>query len=100
MDIKNYFSRLFKDADIEAGTILLNHFHYDTPVDHKKLKDAINFAWLCHAQETIVKIPGGCMTHKHNLVGQSMGRAGFELAVVQILDEIFPDMQVEIPENE
>lgn len=100
MDIKKYFSRLFKGGDIEPGTILPNPFHYDTPVDHKKLKDAIQFAWLCHAQETVVKIPRGCMTYKHNLVGQSMGRAGFELAVVQILDEIFPDMQVEVPENE
>lgn len=74
----------------------------DLNIDHKQLKEAINFAWLCHAQETIVKIPGGCMTHKHNLVGQTMGRAGFELAVVQILEEIFPGMQVEVevPENE
>ena len=98
MDIKKYFSRLFKtdEYDIEPGSICVYS------ADHKRLKEAINFAWLCHAQETIVKIPGGCMSYKHNLVGQTMGRAGFELAVVQILDEMFPNMQVvvEAPGNE
>jgi len=104
MDIKKYFSRLFKadEYDIKPGSLCMNPFHSEPRIDHKQLKEAINFAWLCHAQETIVRIPGGCMTYKHHLAGQTMGRAGFELAVVQILDEIFPGMQVEIevPGNE
>ena len=112
MDIKKYFSRLFKvdEYGIEPGSCCVNPYlipqgippRDEIHINHKQLKEAINFAWLCHAQETIVRIPGGCMTYKHHLAGQTMGRAGFELAVVQILDEIFPGMQVEIevPGNE
>lgn len=112
MDIKKYFSRLFKvdEYGIEPGSCCVNPYRIsqgipprdEIHINHKQLKEAINFAWLCHAQETIVRIPGGCMTYKHNIVGQTMAKAAFHLAVLQVLDEVIDGLQVEVevPGNE
>ena len=67
-----------------------------------RLQEIIDFAWLTHAQETSIKTPGGCMTYKHNIVGQSMAKPAFRLAVLQVLDEVIDGLQVEVevPEND
>lgn len=71
-------------------------------IEADRLQEIIDFAWLTHAQETTIKTPGGCMTYKHNILGQTMAKPAFRLAVLQVLDEVIDGLQVEVdvPENE
>ena len=42
------------------------------------------------------------MKYKHNILGQTMAKPAFRLAVLQVLDEVIDGLQVEVdvPENE
>ena len=49
---------------------------------------AIDAAWEQHAQRIVLQVPTGCDSLRHVQGGEVMGRLGFNLAVMAVVESI------------